>query len=119
MDVDHARHVALIAVHDEACIGVVRYVVDRHDPTTADFAITVIDAHHGRGLGRALTTEIARVAHARGVRRLTLDIHPENRVMQRLARSLGAELKLQDGALTGVLRLPLAEPVEPALPAAA
>jgi RimJ/RimL family protein N-acetyltransferase len=118
-DVDQVRHVALVAIHDEACIGVVRYVVDRRDPTLADFAITVIDAHQGRGLGRALTSELARVAHARGVRRFTLDIHPENRVMQRLARSLGAHLSWQDGALNGTLALPLAEPVETALPAAA
>ena len=119
MDVDHRRHVALIAVHDETCIAVVRYVVDRNDPTLADFAITVIDAHQGRGLGRALATAIARVAFARGVQHLTLDVHPENRVMQRLARSLGAQLKPHDGVLSGTLRLPLAEPVEPALPAAA
>jgi RimJ/RimL family protein N-acetyltransferase len=119
MDVDHSRHVALVAVHDQACIGVVRYVVDRRDPTLADFAITVIDAHQGRGLGRALTAAIARVAYARGVRRLTLDVHPENHVMQRLAHSLGAQLRPHDGALSGTLRLPLAEPVEPALPAAA
>jgi len=119
LDVDHARHVALIAIHDEACIGVVRYVVDGRDPTFADFAITVIDAHQGRGLGRALTAAIARVAFARGVQHLTLDVHPENRVMQRLARSLGAQLKPHDGVLSGTLRLPLAEPVEPALPAAA
>jgi RimJ/RimL family protein N-acetyltransferase len=119
MDVDHVRHVAFMAVHDEACIGVVRYVVDGRDPTVADFAITVIDAHQGRGLGRALTTAIARVAFARGVRHLTLDVHPENRVMQRLARSLGAQLKPHDGVLSGTLRLPLAEAVEPALPAAA
>lgn len=119
MDVDHVRHVALVAVHGEECIGGVRYVVDRHDPTLADFAITVIDAHHGRGLGRALTTAIARIAHARGVRRLTLDVHPENRVMQRLARSLGAQFTLRDGALSGTVRLPLAEPEALALPTAA
>ena len=119
MDVDQARHVALIAIHDQACIGVVRYVVDRHDPSSADFAITVIDAQQGRGLGRALTAAIAGVAQARGVRRFTLDIHPENRVMQGLARSLGAQLRLHDGALTGVLTLPLAEPAELTLPAAA
>jgi len=119
MDVDHRRHVALIAVHDETCIAVVRYVVDRNDPTVADFAITVIDEHQGRGLGRALTTAIAHLAHARGIRRLTLDIHPENRVMQRLARSLGAQLRLNDGAFSGTLRLPLAGPAEAVLPAAA
>jgi hypothetical protein len=53
------------------------------------------------------------------VRRFTLDVHPENRVMQRLASSLGAQLSLQDGALSGTLPLPLAEPAERALPAAA
>jgi ribosomal protein S18 acetylase RimI-like enzyme len=119
VDVDHERHVALIALHDGACIGVVRYVVDRQDPTLADFAITVIDAHQGRGLGRALTSEIGRVAHARGVRRLSMDVHPENRVMQGLARSLGARLAFRDGALSGTLPLPLADPAAPALPAAA
>jgi GNAT superfamily N-acetyltransferase len=119
MAVDHARHVALIAVHDEQCIGVVRYVVDRRDPALADFAITVIDVHQGRGLGRALTAAMAGVAYDRGVRRLHLDIHPENRVMLRLARSLGARLRLDDGAFSGTLRLPLAEPAETALPAAA
>lgn len=119
MDVDHMRHVALVAIYDDACVGVVRYVVDERDPTMADFAITVIDAHQGRGLGRALTAAIARVAFARGLRGLTLDVHPENRVMQRLAHSFGAQLKLQDGVMSGKLRLPLAEPVEPALPAAA
>ena len=116
MDVDHARHVALVAIHDEACIGVVRYVVDAHDPTIADFAITVIDAHQGRGLGRALTAAIARVACERGVRRLSLDVHVENRVMQSLASSLGAQLTLRDGVLSGTLALPLAAS---ALPAAA
>jgi RimJ/RimL family protein N-acetyltransferase len=119
MDVDHCRHVALIAMRDETCIGVVRYVVDRNDPTLADFAITVIDDHQGRGLGRALTTAIASLAHTRGISRLSLDIHPENRVMLRLARSLGATLRLDDGAYSGTLRLPLAEPAAPALPAAA
>ena len=119
MDVDHQRHVALIAVHDGACIGVVRYVVDRHDPAVADFAITVIDAHQGRGLGRALTEAIADLAHSRGVRRLALDVHPENRVMQRLARSLGVRLRLRDGVLSGTMQLPLPEPAERTLPAAA
>jgi len=119
VDVDHARHIALVAVHDGAVIGVVRYVVDAGDPTLADFAITVIDAHQGRGLGRALTSAIARVAHARGVRRFSLDVHPENTVMQHLAGSLGAQLRYRDGALSGTLPLPLAEPAERALPAAA
>ena len=114
MAVDHCRHVALVAIHDETCIGVVRYVVDAHDPTAADFAITVVDAHQGRGLGRALTATIARVAFERGVRHFSLDVHTENRVMQSLASSLGAQLTLSDGVLSGKLALPLAASVLPA-----
>src|SRR3712207_7630041 len=112
MDVDHERHVALIAIVDGQCIGVVRYVVDGDDPTLADFAITVIDAHQGRGLGRALTTAIAGVAYERGIERLSLDIHPENRVMQHLAHTLGARLRVRDGVMSGRLQLPLADAAE-------
>jgi RimJ/RimL family protein N-acetyltransferase len=107
MAVDQVRHVALAAIHDGECVGVVRYVVDRDDPSAADFAISVIDAYQGRGLGRALVEAIADVAAARGVRRLTLDIHPENRVMLALARSLGVRLAVVDGTMSGALPLPL------------
>jgi len=107
MAVDGVRHVALAAIHGSDCIGVARYVVDRDDPGSADFAISVIDAYHGRGLGRALIEAIAEVAAARGVRRLTLDIHPDNRVMLTLARSLGVRLAVVDGAMLGALPLPL------------
>jgi GNAT superfamily N-acetyltransferase len=119
MDVDHVGHVALVAVHDEACIGVVRYVVDRDDPTIADLAITVIDAHQGRGLGRALIETIRDVAAARGVERLSLDIHPENRVMMGLVRSLGVRLTVRDGVMHGWLPTELERPDAGALRAAA
>jgi hypothetical protein len=48
-----------------------------------------------------------------------MDIHPENRVMTHLARSLGAHLRLDDGALTGALPLPLRRDDAVARPAAA
>ena len=116
-DVDHDRHVALAAILDGDIIGVARYVVDREDAGSADFAVTVIDAHQGRGLGRALTEALAAVAAERGVTRFTLDVHPENRVMLRLAGSLGARLRLDDGLLSGTLPLPLRR--TDALPSAA
>ncbi len=116
VDVDQERHVALAAVHDGAIIGVARYVVSGADPTVADFAVTVIDAHQGRGLGRALTEAVAAEACSRGLRRFTLDVHPDNRIMLGLARSLGARLALSDGLLSGTVALPLRAG---ALPAAA
>jgi acetyltransferase len=103
MDVDHDRHVALVALQDGRAVGVVRYVRDERDGTRADLAITVVDPVQGRGLGRALMLALLDVARQRGVAELTLDIHPENRAMQELARSLGTRLRLRDGAVTGRL----------------
>ena len=117
VDVDHEHHVALAAIADGRLIGVARYVVSREDPDQADFAITVIDAHQGRGLGRALTVTLASHAAAQGLTRFTLDVHPENRVMLRLAASIGARLRFRDGLLSGTVSLPLHHPG--ALPAAA
>lgn len=101
--VDHCDHLALAAIHDCQLVGVARFVRDRDDRTTADFAITVVDAYQGRGLGRALIAALRAEAAARGVQRLTMDVHPENRVMMALARSLGVRLAFRDGVLHGAL----------------
>jgi RimJ/RimL family protein N-acetyltransferase len=101
MDVDQDRHVALIAMQDGEPVGIVRYVRDAADPAVADLSVTVIDARQGRGLGRVLLTALRRCAAERGVHELHLDVHPENRRMAALARSLGARLSLRDGLLSG------------------
>ena len=105
MDVDGVDHVALIALHEGRCVGVVRAVRDRDDRSLAHLGLTVVDAYQGRGLGRALLAAIRDAAADRGVRALVLDVHPENDVMQRLMRSLGVSLAFRDGALHGRLAL--------------
>jgi GNAT superfamily N-acetyltransferase len=107
VDVDHVDHAALIALHGDAGVGVARYVRDREDPTRADFAITVVDAFQGRGLGRALMVALGDAAARCGVERFMLDVHPDNRVMLSLARSLGARLAFRDGVMTGTVDVPL------------
>lgn len=99
MAVDHDRHVAMVALHEGRAIGVVRYVRDPADPASADFAISVVDAFQGRGLGRALIEVIRAVAARRGVHRFLMDIHPDNEVMLRLTRSLGGHPAYRDGAM--------------------
>ena len=99
VDVDHDRHVALVALDGGAAIGVARYVRDTADPSVADFAISVVDAYQGRGLGRALTGALLDVAATRGVRTFVMDIHPDNEAMLSLARSLGARPAFADGAV--------------------
>jgi RimJ/RimL family protein N-acetyltransferase len=103
--VDHCDHLALVALHECRPAGIARYVRDGSDRTTADFAISVVDEWQGRGLGRALTAALCEAAAARGVRRLTMDVHPENVVMRGLARSLGVRLHVRDGLLHGALDL--------------
>jgi ribosomal protein S18 acetylase RimI-like enzyme len=105
MDVDQADHIALIALHERRAVGVVRAVRDRDDRSLAHLALTVVDEFQGRGLGRELIAAIRDAAAARGVRALALDVHPENDVMLRLARSLGVSLGFRDGALHGRLAL--------------
>src|SRR3712207_6108655 len=97
MDVDHEHHLALIALEDGEAVGVVRFVRFTDEPGVADVAITVIDERQGRGLGRALLHALLEAAVERGVRALNFDIHPDNRVMLRLATSLGTPLRYQDG----------------------
>ena len=111
MAVDHDDHVALVALHEGSAVGVVRYVRDRDDRGLAHLAITVVDAYQGRGLGRALIAELLDVAAQRGIRGLVLDIHPDNHVMTALARSLGVRLGFSDGAVSGVLEVPVAAPL--------
>jgi GNAT superfamily N-acetyltransferase len=101
--VDHCDHLALAAIHDGRLVGVARFVRDPADRAAADLALTVVDAYQGRGLGRALLAALRAEAAARGVRTLTMDVHPENRVMGGLARSLGVRLAFRDGVLQGAL----------------
>jgi ribosomal protein S18 acetylase RimI-like enzyme len=101
--VDHCDHLALVALHECRVAGIVRYVRDAGDRATADFAITVVDEWQGRGLGRALTDALRAAAAARGVRRLTMDVHPENHAMLGLAHSLGVRTGFREGLAYGVL----------------
>ena len=42
-------------------VGTARYIVDTDDPTTAEWAVTVIDQFHGQGIGVILFYAICTV----------------------------------------------------------
>ena len=71
--VDYDRELALIAIEGtpgrEAIVGVARYVANP-DQESAEFAVTVADAWHGRGLGSALMHMLIARAKKRGFLRL-------------------------------------------------
>jgi GNAT superfamily N-acetyltransferase len=59
-------------------IGVGRYVRDRHDPTIAEVAVTVVDEEQRRGVGTLLARMLAEVAAAHGVRTFVSYVQWEN-----------------------------------------
>lgn len=92
--VDGHDHIAWGAIRNDLpgqpALGVVHAFRDDDDPETAEFSIAVIDAYHGRGLGRLLTAVLLLDCQHEGLEHLTVHILPENRPALSLARSLGA-----------------------------
>jgi acetyltransferase len=90
--VDYDRELALIALDGappaEAIVAVARYVANP-DHESAEFAIAVADAWHGRGLGRATMRALIACAKKRGFRRLVGIVLATNEPMLALSRKLG------------------------------
>lgn len=93
--VDYDRELALIAVGDDGgaqrMLGVARYVT-LPDGATCEFAVTVADAMHGRGLGTLLMRRLIIAASEAGLAVMEGQILAVNDGMLRLARSLGMAL---------------------------
>ncbi|MDX1658582.1 MAG: GNAT family N-acetyltransferase [Nitriliruptorales bacterium] len=94
-DLDPDREFALVATvgrgEREHIVGVSRYVRDDADPSHAEFAALVEDAHQGRGIGTALVRDVAEHALQQGVKRLSGEILAENTRMLHLVRDLGLD----------------------------
>src|SRR6185295_4859435 len=91
-DVDKDRHVAWCAIGpDGHGIAVARSIRDESGDV-AEYAITVADEWQGRGVGRVLTTALARAAWATGVRRWRATTLADNASVLRLLAHAGDEL---------------------------
>lgn len=90
LNVDFVRHVALVAVVDEAAGPVIagggRYIVS--EPGRAEVAFSVDDAHQGQGIASALMRHLIAIAQAVGLTEFYAEVLPENAPMLAvLARS--------------------------------
>jgi L-amino acid N-acyltransferase YncA len=70
-------------------VGIARYVQVGADKATAEVAFEVVDAWQGRGVGRRLVDELALIAAADGIRRMSATVAADNPAGMALVRRLG------------------------------
>lgn len=85
---DYDRELALVALHEEAIIGVGRFSPNP-DGETAEFALVTADAWQGQGLGRFLLGRLKEEARKAGYKALYGVIMEANHDMLDLAQRLG------------------------------
>lgn len=97
--VDHADRVALVTLLGDAIIAVARF--DRVEPTVAELALMVADAHQGRGLGAILLEHLASIARERGITCFVAEVLPANTRMLALLERSGYRVRqrLDDGVV--------------------
>ncbi|MDO4898859.1 MAG: GNAT family N-acetyltransferase [Rothia sp. (in: high G+C Gram-positive bacteria)] len=89
--VDHNDRVAFVIMLDGHMIGIGRY--DRtQDPTEAEVAFMISDAHQGRGIGSILLEHLAAAANEKGIERFSAEVLPQNRKMLNVFTDAGYEL---------------------------
>ena len=88
-EVDHVDHEAIGALAGGHGVGVARYVRDVARPHVAEWAVVVVDAWQGRGLGSALLRRLCARASANGIRVFTATLLASNEAVLALLGSLG------------------------------
>lgn len=96
LDVDCVRHFAWVVIDPDADpapgagVGVARYVRDRTDPITAEFAITVVESARRRGIATLLLGALGVAATHAGVEQLSGFVRSQNTAMRTLLDGQGA-----------------------------
>ncbi|MBO9326894.1 MAG: GNAT family N-acetyltransferase [Roseiflexus sp.] len=92
-DFDERRQAAFIALAREDgkdhAIGVVRLVLDKNDPDTAEFAIVLRDDYQREGLGTIMLDLLLQLALVRGIKRLRGISLADNEGVHRLIQKCG------------------------------
>ncbi len=101
-NVDYQDRMALVALDDGLIIGVGRYDRLKHDPSVAEVAFVVDDAHQGKGIASELLALLTSYARQTGVTSFRAFVLPENLQMMRVFRNSGYGLTrtLEDGVFT-------------------
>jgi len=76
----------------EKIVGISRYIAN-YDGESAEFAVVVTDAWHGRGIGRMLMERIIASAKQRGFKRIEGVVLRANRRMLKFSEELGFKIR--------------------------
>jgi GNAT superfamily N-acetyltransferase len=97
VDVDGIDRCALVArALDEdgtPGVGIARYARSHDDPSCAEAAVTVLDAHQNRGIGSALMQRLTEHARRNGITTFTASVMWENRELLDSLRAMGADIQ--------------------------
>ncbi|HEY7825138.1 MAG TPA: GNAT family N-acetyltransferase [Acidimicrobiia bacterium] len=102
-DVDQRNHVAWGAAIEEEVAGVGRYILQ--DGTTAEVAVTVLDAMQRRGIGRALFAALVAVARADGIHEFAFETRADNKAVMSMISDLEISPLVSDGMVERRIRL--------------
>jgi|ERR1043166_8875445 ribosomal protein S18 acetylase RimI-like enzyme len=108
-NIDFINHVALVAVMPEngreTIVGGARYIIGQ--PGQAEVAFTVIDDYQGLGIGTALMSHLAAIAHAAGIRELIADVLSDNAPMLAVFKrsGLAVSTRRESGVLHVTIQL--------------
>ena len=105
-NMDNKNHLALGAFDtshgEQKGIGVARYIRMSAEPETAEFAVTVLDAYQGRGVGRLLCELLIEAAQENAIKTFRGYIAQENASLVELLKQLGARSRTEEGHLLRV-----------------
>ncbi len=99
-ELDFLNHVALVATlledGEERIIGVARYIAmptKQGEPSRAEVAFAIADAHQGRGIATLLLEQLARFARAGGIDEFEANVLGENNRMLEVFGASGFEVR--------------------------
>ena len=109
--IDYTREMALVAEQrhgdGRAAILAVGRLMKIRGTTDGEFALVVVDADQGQGLGTELLRRLVQIGRDEGLSRIVAVIAPENREMQRVAGRVGFSVHYDhtNGLMNAELRL--------------
>lgn len=116
--IDDQRIVLLAFDAAGAVVAEARAVRHRSDPTTAEVAVTVLDAHQRQGLGSRLLRRLGGAARRQGITQLVGHVLHDNAAAVGLLDAGGAQRHLAEPGVTGFV-IPLVPSTAQPAPAAA